>query len=380
MTINDTDIRGIIRDELARAWERGEQAADGAGFYLTGPAAPAIRERGEKPLTANGTPLVDSIKALRRGQYDVVRFQIAGKALAEGTDSAGGYLVPVEQGSQLISLLGRRTAVRAAGATVVPMASDTLNIPAQAGGATAYWVAENAQITASDQVWGQVQMSAKKLAAMTKVSSELFDDSDPAVEALVMADLARVLAEEEDIRYLTGTGASNTPVGLESISGVHIDTTTLGADGGVPDFDNLADMVYALDADNVPSDGRAWIMHPRTLNTLRKLKALASGSNEYVWSDPAAPGDPPLLWGYPVFTTTGISIAQTKGSSSDCSTIYLGCWPEFIIGQRKQLELRASDGAGGAFEYDQVFLRAILRVDCGVRHAASFEVLKGVRA
>jgi HK97 family phage major capsid protein len=59
--------------------------------------------------------------------------------------------------------------------------------------------------------------------------------------------------------------------------------------------------------------------------------------------------------------------------------ITLGCWPEFIVGQRKALELRASDAAGNAFEYDQVFIRAIMRVDCNVRHANSFEVLKGVR-
>ena len=50
-----------------------------------------------------------------------------------------------------------------------------------------------------------------------------------------------------------------------------------------------------------------------------------------------------------------------------------------MIGQRKALELRASDAAGNAFEYDQVFIRAIMRVDCNVRHAGSFEVLKGAR-
>ncbi len=385
--MDEQTIRAMLREELGAALA-DLTAGDGdiaAPLVLTrepreGRRAPAvIRERGERPLTANNTPLVDAIKALRQGRYDVVRFQLAGKALAEGTDSAGGYLVPVEHGGRVVEMLRARTAVRMAGATVVPGAGDTLNIPSQTGGATAYWVAENSAITASDQTWGQVALQARKLAALTKLSSELFEDSDPGVEALVLADLARVLALEEDSKYLTGDGTGSAPTGLEHISGVNVDTSTLGADGGTPDFDDLADLVYRLDADNVPAEGRAWIMHPRTLNTLRKIKR-ESGSSAYVWADPAAPGDPPRLWGYPVYTTTAISIAQTRGSSTDCSTVYLGCWPELVIGQRKTLELRVSDAAGSAFEYDQVFIRAIMRVDCNVRHAASFEVLKGVRA
>jgi HK97 family phage major capsid protein len=371
-------MRTIIRQELGSALDdRREEGTGPEAMFLTRSAPALIRGRGEAPLTANNTPFVDAIKAMRQGRFDVVRFQLAGKSLSEGTDSAGGYLVPVEHSSQLIAFLSARAAVRAAGATVVPMNSDTLQIPSQTGGATAYWVAENSAITASDQTWGQVQLQAKKLAALTKLSSELFEDSDPGVEALVMADLARVLALEEDARFLRGDGTGNTPTGLENISGVNVDTTTLGANGGVPTFDHLADMLYRLDADNVPAEGRAWIVHPRTVNTLRQIK---DADDKYLWADPSAPGDPPTLWGYPTYTSTAIPIDETQGTSGDCSTVVLGCWPEFVIGQRKALELRASDAAGNAFEYDQVFIRAIMRVDCNVRHADSFEVLKGVRA
>jgi HK97 family phage major capsid protein len=236
-----------------------------------------------------------------------VTFQLAGKALSEGTNSAGGYLVPVEYSSTLIALLRARAAIRAAGATIIPMSNDILNIPSQTGGATAYWVAENAQITAADQTWGQVQLMAKKLAALTKLSAELFEDSDPQIERLVMDDLARVLALEEDIKYLRGDGTSNTPKGIENISGITVDTTTLGANGNTPTLDNLAGMLYALDGANVPADGRGWIVHPRTVNTLRKIK---DGQSRYLWADPAAPGDPPTVWGYPVFTLTATSVPQ----------------------------------------------------------------------
>lgn len=381
ISVDEHTVRTLMRQELRSFAEQFDSETGEASrpLYFAGRAPALIRERGEQALSANGTPFVDAIKALRQGRFEVVQFQLAGKALAEGTSSAGGYLVPVEHSSQMIELLRARTAVRAAGASIVPMNNDILQIPTQAGGATAYWVAENAIITASDQSFGQLQLNAKKLAALTKLSSELFEDSDPGVERLVMDDLARVLANEEDLKYLTGDAQNNTPRGLENISGVNVDAATLGDNGGAPSFDNLADMLYRLDADNVPADGRAWIMHPRTLNTLRKTKK-TTNTQDFAWADPSAPGDPPLLWGYPVFTSTAISIAQTKGSSNDCSTVYLGCWPEFVVGQRKMLELRASDAAGDAFEYDQVWIRAIMRIDCGLRHSGSFEVLKGVRA
>lgn len=375
--MDEQTIRDILRQEITSALDGLAAEPGPRAMFMTRTAPAVITGRGEPALTANGTPFVDAIKALRQGRFDVVRFQLAGKALGEGTDSAGGYLVPAEHSSQLVKMLSARGAVRAAGATVLPMASDTLQIPAQTGGATAYWVAENAQITASGQTWGQVDLQAKKLAALTKLSAELFEDSDPQVEALVMADLARVLALEEDVKYLRGDGENNTPTGLEYISGVNVDAATLGENGGTPSFDDLADMIARLDSNDVPLEGRAWVAHPRTLNSLRQVK---DEVGSYLWADPAAPGEPPTLWGCPVYTTTAIPLDETQGTSTDCSTLYLGCWPEFVIGQRKALELRASDAAGNAFEYDQVFIRAIMRVDANVRHAESFEVLKGVRA
>src|SRR5574341_121121 len=140
--MDEQTIRNIMRQEITTALEDAGGESGPAGMFLTGQVPALINERGEKPLTAYGTPFVDAIKALRQGRFDVVRFQLSGKALSEGTDSAGGYLVPVEHSNKLIEILSAKTAVRAAGATVIPMISDTLQIPSQTGGATAYWVAD----------------------------------------------------------------------------------------------------------------------------------------------------------------------------------------------------------------------------------------------
>jgi HK97 family phage major capsid protein len=356
------------------------------GAILTDKAAPAvIEERGEPELGAKGTPLLDAVRALARGRFKAVYIPLYKgvpaerymKALAEGTDTAGGYLVPPEYATDLIELLQARAVVRRAGASVIPMGSDTLYLPKLTGGATAYWLGENSQITASDQTFGQVALAAKKLAALTKISNDLIRDANPAVEPIVRDNLVRTLRLEEDIQYLRGDGSSNNPTGIRNLTSEGVTVTELGTgNGATPDFDDLADAVYRLDAADAPQAGRGWIVHPRTVNTLRKIK---DSNNQYLWADPAAPGDPPTVWGYPVYTTTQIPINLTVGTSTDCSEIYLGAWGEALIGQNMALELRASDEAGNAFEYDQTFIRAIMRVAFAVRHGESFEVLTGVR-
>ena len=327
-------------------------------------------------------PVSWAVKAMMQKRYRYALIPLTNlneqrfKALSEASGSTGGYLVPVQQDqNRFIELLRAKTAVRAAGATIWPMSSSSAEAPSQTGGATAYWPGENAALTASDQAFGQVPLTAKKLTALTKISAEEFEDSDPAIERIVVADLTRVLALAEDLKYLRGDGTGNTPTGLRNISGMTV--TQLGAgNGATPTLDNLTDAIYRLDAANAPMEGRAFIVHPRTVNTMRKVK---DSQNRYLWSDPAAPGDPPTFWGVPVFMTTQIPINLTVGGSTDCSEIYLGSWPEALIGQRKAIEIRTSDEAGNAFEYDQVFVRAIMRVDFNVRHVESFQIITGVR-
>ena len=69
------------------------------------------------------------------------------KALAEQRGSTGGFLVPEQYAQTLIPLLRAKSVVRAAGATVYPMNSDTLNLPKQSGASGTAWGAENALFT-----------------------------------------------------------------------------------------------------------------------------------------------------------------------------------------------------------------------------------------
>jgi HK97 family phage major capsid protein len=83
---------------------------------------------------------------------------------------------------------------------------------------------------------------------------------------------------------------------------------------------------------------------------------------------------PGTLLGFPFQTTTQIAVdANTE------TQMYFGQWQDVVVGQRKTLEIVASNEAGTAFEYDQTWIRAILRLDVVLRHAESIEVLTDVR-
>ncbi len=351
------------------------------------------------PILTRGTPIHSAMRSLVSGRHQKIHIELwdgsapsadgetvlndeeikaSRRALSETIASSGGLLVPIEHSTSLIELLVANTALLRTALTLWPMASASTSFPKKKTSATAYWTGEAKEITKSNPTFGSASLIAKKLAALTSVPSELFDDSNPQIEAIVNADLAEVMGLEIDQAGLAGTGTNNQPTGLDNIDGINIDVTSLGANGSAPDFDDLSGMVYNLDAENVKQEGRAWIINPRTVKTLRELK-INSEANHYAWADPLQLGYPPSLWGYPVFMSTSIPIDQTQGTSSDCSTIYLGYWPDFVLGQLKILELALSKEAGDAFEYDLVYIRAILRADVNVRHAESFELLRGVR-
>src|SRR3989338_1800332 len=294
------------------------------------------------------------------------------KALGEGTGSAGGYLVPEQHVSEVKDRITAQAVVRRAGATVYPMGTDTLNIPRVSGGATAYWVGENTQITSSDQTFAQTQLVARVLAAMVKVSNQLLQDTSGSAEAAIRRDIAKVLALAEDLAFIGGDGTANKPLGIINTSGVN--EVTLGANGGTPGFDTIYDALYQVELNSGAAS--AWIMHPRTKNTLRKIK---DSSGQYIYNFSPSLREPDSLMGIPVYLTTQIPANLTVGSSTDCSYIICGQFDEAIIGERLGIEF-SIDQSGTAFEYYQSWIRAISRLDFTLRTPGVFCKVTGVRS
>ena len=112
--------------------------------------------------------------AIRHNQWDDAGFEkevfdaARKKAMSLGTGSAGGYIVPEIYMAEIIELLQAEAVVIRMGATVLSgLVGSPVYIPRQSAGATAYWVGENSDITASDLTLEQVSMTPKKDGAST---------------------------------------------------------------------------------------------------------------------------------------------------------------------------------------------------------------------
>jgi len=291
------------------------------------------------------------------------------RTLTFGTGSAGGYWVAAEfLPEQFIENLYANIVVRKAGARVLTFKGAPAKIPKASGSATAYWVSEGGSITASDMTAAQLELSPKICAGRTSISNLLLETSAAAAEQIVRQDLAQVIAEAVDLAALRGTGSGGQPTGIANTSNINTVTFGDGTNGGALSLDKLIDMVYEVEKDNALKGTPVWIVHPRTVRDLRKLKD--SQNRPLVDPDPTA-SSKGMLYGFPIYTTTQIPIDLTVGSNEDCTEIYFGNIEDLIIGEWGTVRIDVNP-QGPSWSNDAVDIKVVYYVDIGVRHAESF--------
>jgi len=284
-------------------------------------------------------------------------------ALEEGTDSAGGYSVPLIVLPQFIDRLRSKTQFINAGARVMLLDGKTRIVRTDTD-PTAAWRAESAAITEGQPSFSAVDLLPKSLAVLVKVSREVLQDSVNIQDALE-ASLIGAMSGELDRAAFFGAGTATEPKGLFNITGIN--SVSMGTNGAAPtNYDNLLDCVYELEVDNA-ADPTAAVWHPRTARTFRKLKDTTNQPLEA----------PEPVRSLPKLSTTSVPITQTQGTSTDCSTVLMGDFSQAILGMREGLNItilkeRFADTGQLAFV-------AHIRADVAFAHPESFVKLIGVK-
>ena len=272
--------------------------------------------------------------------------------LTVGTPTAGGNLVATDlQASSFIDLLRARSRVAQLGATMLPGLVGNVAIPKLTGAATAYWLTTEATaITESQQTIGQLTLAPKSLGAYTELSRLLMLQSTPAAEALIMSDLAKVLALAIDLAALEGTGASGQPTGISATAGIGAVVGTSLAYAGVIEFQTDTASANAL------ADNSAYLTTPTIAGLLMQRQRFAS-TDSPLWSGSVLDG---TMAGYSATTTTAV----TAGSMT------FGDFSQVVVGEWGMLEIALNPYAN--FTAAITGIRAIQTVDVGIRQAAAF--------
>ena len=266
------------------------------------------------------------------------------KALNEGSTSAGGFFVPDEQASKFLDLVQQNNSAIAL-CDQWTMKTDVLNIPTIASGNTAYWTSELGTITSSDLTTGQVVLTARKVAAITEISTELLQDNDPQIGQKVSEQLARDIGIEVDRAIYNGnTGSYTTNIAgfRDTTTYTDINTVTSGADGDAVSVDKILSGKKAIKVDNFVQGGTHLVIHP---NIEYKLMGLTDSDGRPLFS--AMDTNNPLYSNGAIGTVLGLTVIVspalatdlTKGSGTALSdAIILTKGVSGIYAQRRNVE------------------------------------------
>lgn len=141
---------------------------------------------------------------------------ISYRSHSEGSNTAGGAIVPDEMAMAIIDLREQYGVFRRY-ARVIPMGRDTLTISRRTGGLTAYFTGEGVEITESEKSWNNVNLTARKLACLSKISTELDEDAFINIGDDLANEMAYAFALKEDQCGFIGTG-SDTYGGIVGIA------------------------------------------------------------------------------------------------------------------------------------------------------------------
>lgn len=224
------------------------------------------------------------------------------RAMGEGINTAGGYLVPDEFERTIIDLRDEYGQARQ-NLRIQPMSSDHSNEPKKTGGLTAYPVGENAQLTESEQGWGNVELTAKKWAVLTRISSELSEDSLINLADDLASDAALAFATAEDNACIDGDGTSTYHglIGIRTkmIDGSH-DGSFYDVTSGCDNWSEVTDAILLSVMGKCPKyarRGAKWHCSPLAKVAVfdRLMRAAGGNTNRNL-----AEGQPQTYNGYPI--------------------------------------------------------------------------------
>ena len=284
------------------------------------------------------------------------------KAQGEGVDSAGGYLVPEELMANII-VLREQFGVFRQECQVVPMGSDTLNWPRRTGGLTASFTGENQTVAESQAAWDNVNLTAKKLGALTRMSNEIAEDAVVSVADWLVGEIAYAFASKEDDCGFNGDGTSTyggiRGAGVLAVDGSHnackytASSATLSA-LVLKDFTSLIGTLpqYAI-------AGAKFYMSQQMFYTAVATVTAGAGGNRL---DVLTQGIEKRLLGFPVVIAQKLPVI-TPGSGKTMM-LFGDLSKSAALGERRGVTIKRSDHR--YFENDQIGLLGTERFDINV--------------
>ncbi|WP_065324587.1 phage major capsid protein [Tritonibacter mobilis] len=286
-----------------------------------------------------------------RGVMVPTEILLGGETRALTSAGTAGNLIQTD----LATMTDRRRAalkVEGMGATVLRGLTGNLELPRLVGSGAAGWVSEHTNGNRSDANFAKKDMGPKTVTAEYELSRRMLLQSNQALEPILRADLAYLLAQALDGAGIKGGGADE-PTGILADANVH------KVDGGAFSSDIAADLIAALETDNV-TGSTGFLTNKTVMNTARKIKD-ADGRNIPLSE---------LFHNERVESST--QVPDNIGATNDKNALIYGEWASLYVGYWSGVDLMVNPYHSDVASKGGAILHAFLDADVVVRHAEGF--------
>jgi len=243
---------------------------------------------------------------------------------------------------------------------------ENLTIPTLTARSTATIKGQAVQISDSDPTFSSITLGAFKYSFLVPVANELLNDAGFDLSSLIAEQAGNSIGFAVNTGLTTGTGTVE-PTGVMTAASSAVTGGTGVA--GAPTYENIVDLVYALDGQARLLPGVGFITAKSGLAALRKIK---DGDGRYIWTDGgnAAQNQPATLLGYPVYENPAVSAVAVNNFS-----LGFGHMPSYKV--RTAGGIQIAQSGDFAFDKDVTTFRVTMRVDGNLTHTSHVVKYKG---
>lgn len=276
---------------------------------------------------------------------------------AQTTTTAAGIVPEDFRADQFVGLLRNSMVVRSLGARVLPNLRGDVTIPRQATTSTAQWLAEGDPLTDSGLTFNSIGLKPKHVGAITELSRQLLQQSNPAIEQLVRDDFIQVVSLAVDKALLHGDGVKQ-PEGLLTAATGTGTLATLG-------WQAVLTVLEGLALKNITPNH--WLTHPEVATVLRSTLREA-GLPGYLLEGGQ-------LAGLPVAVTRQL---DKKAGATATGRMIVGDFSEMIVGTWGSVDILTNQFAEGPYSRGAVQVRILTTMDMVPRREDAFTTIEDI--
>ena len=283
--------------------------------------------------------------------------EVVRKALSEGSDDAGGHLVPTEYRAELIRRLPELSELFPY-VRKVPVITDSGEYPKLSSDVSITWGrSESSAITETDPVFTHLTWTVRNMSAITYLSRELVSDANPNIVETITTLFSEAVAAERDKMIAIGSG-SNQPQGIYSASGL-----SSVAVGGALSYEKLVELKFALRR-KYHRNAR-WVLGS---TNLQRITSITDDNGLPIFRDALVAGETPRILG------RSYSIQDDLPNAF----IFFGDLSQYLWFDREQMVVESTTTGGNTFKQHQVAVKMVERCDGKLALAEAFVKATGI--